>query len=85
MQTSHTALGSDLAGIAAATGFASTTTIYTSEELAAWVPAVYSGQGPLLGVVKVLPSQPPLQVPARDGTYIKARFREALLGAKAFE
>jgi thiamine pyrophosphate-dependent acetolactate synthase large subunit-like protein len=85
MQASHTALGTDLAAIAAAAGFASTATIYTSKELAAWVPAVYSGQGPLLGVVKVLPSQPALRVPARDGTYIKTRFREALLGAKAFE
>lgn len=85
MQASHTALGTDLAGIAAAAGFASTATIYTSEELAAWVPVIYSGRGPLLGVVKVLPSQPALRVPARDGTYIKTRFREALLGAKAFE
>jgi thiamine pyrophosphate-dependent acetolactate synthase large subunit-like protein len=85
MQASHTALGTDLAGIAAAAGLASTTTIYTAEELAAWIPTVYSAQGPLLGVVKVLARQPALQVPARDGTYLKARFREALLGAKAFE
>jgi hypothetical protein len=30
-------------------------------------------------------NQPPLQVPVRDGTHIKSRFREALLGPQASE
>ena len=85
MQTSHTARGIDLAGIARAAAFSSVTTIYTREELDAWVPAIYGGQGPVLGVVKVRANQPMLQVPPRDGAYIKARFRTALLGAQAVE
>jgi thiamine pyrophosphate-dependent acetolactate synthase large subunit-like protein len=85
MQTSHTARGIDLAGIARAAAFSSVTTIYTREELEAWVPAIYGGQGPVLGVVKVRANQPMLQVPPRDGAYIKARFRTALLGAQAVE
>jgi thiamine pyrophosphate-dependent acetolactate synthase large subunit-like protein len=85
MQTSHTARGIDLAGIARAAAFSSVTTIYTREELDAWVPAIYGGQGPVLGVVKVRANQPILQVPPRDGAYIKARFRTALLGAQAVE
>ncbi|HEY5618308.1 MAG TPA: thiamine pyrophosphate-dependent enzyme [Vicinamibacterales bacterium] len=85
MQTSHTARGVDLAAIAAAARFRSTTTIHTREELEAWIPTVYVGPGPVLGVVKVVADQPPVQVPVRDGAYLKARFREALLGAKAFE
>ena len=85
MQASHTALGVDLAGIAAASQFRSAATIYTGEELGAWAPRVYNEPGPLLGVIKVETNQPALRVPVRDGTYIKTRFREALLGDKAFE
>lgn len=85
MQASHTARGVDLAGIARAAGFPSVTTVYSAEELEAWLPSVYSNHGPVLGVVKVQPSQPILQVPPRDGTYIKARFRTALLGQQAVE
>ncbi|MGH9255191.1 MAG: thiamine pyrophosphate-dependent enzyme [Vicinamibacterales bacterium] len=85
MQASHTARGVDLAAIAAAANFASATTVYTREELDAWIPTVYGHPGPMLGVVKVMANQPALDVPVRDGTYIKTRFREALLGAKAFE
>jgi thiamine pyrophosphate-dependent acetolactate synthase large subunit-like protein len=80
MQASHTARGVDLAGIARAAAFRSVTTVYSATELEAWLPSVYGTQGPVLGVVKVQASQPVLQVPPRDGTYIKARFRTALLG-----
>jgi thiamine pyrophosphate-dependent acetolactate synthase large subunit-like protein len=83
MQASHTARGVDLAGIARAAGIPSVTTVYTAEELEAWLPSVYGRKGPVLGVVKVQPSQPILQVPPRDGAYIKTRFRTALLGAQA--
>ena len=85
MQASHTARGVDLAAMAAAANFTSATTIYTRVELDAWIPTIYGRAGPVLGVVKVVANQPALQVPVRDGAYIKARFREALLGAAAFE
>jgi thiamine pyrophosphate-dependent acetolactate synthase large subunit-like protein len=85
MQASHTARGVDLAGIARAAAFPWVTTVYSAEELEAWLPSVYDNQGPVLGVVKVQASQPILQVPPRDGTYIKARFRTELLGKQAVE
>jgi thiamine pyrophosphate-dependent acetolactate synthase large subunit-like protein len=85
MLASHTARGVDLAGIARAAAFPWVTTVYSAEELEAWLPSVYDNQGPVLGVVKVQASQPILQVPPRDGTYIKARFRTALLGKQAVE
>lgn len=85
MQASHTARGVDLAGIARAAAFPWVTTVYSAEELEAWLPSVYGNQGPVLGVVKVQANQPILQVPPRDGTYIKTRFRTALLGEQAVE
>lgn len=84
MQPSHTARGVDLAAVATGAGFPSATTIYNRDDLEAWIPTLYRSPGPLLGVVKVVASQPALQVPPRDGTYIKHRFREALLGQEAF-
>jgi thiamine pyrophosphate-dependent acetolactate synthase large subunit-like protein len=84
MQPSHTARGVDLAGIASAANFETTATIYTRAELDAWINAVWTGTAPLLAVVKITASQPPLRFPLRDGTHIKNRFREALLGAQAF-
>ena len=83
MQASHTACGVDLAGIASAAGFPATLTITSAHQLSHWLPVLQSGSGPVLGVIKVAATQPALTVPARDGTYIKNRFREALLGSKA--
>ena len=78
MQASHTANGVDLAAMASAATFARTTTIYTQAELDAWRGVMWAG-APTLGVVKVTATRPPLQVPPREGVYIKNRFREALL------
>lgn len=83
MQTSHTGRGVDLAAIARAAGFPSSATVATGQELEAALPTVFGGVGPALVVVKVLANQPPLRVPLRDGTHIKNRFREALLGPGA--
>lgn len=83
MQLSHTARGVDLAAIAQASSFASATTIRTQEALDGWLPVLYGKEGPVFGVIKVVANQPPLQVPLRDGTHIKNRFREALLGPQA--
>jgi thiamine pyrophosphate-dependent acetolactate synthase large subunit-like protein len=84
MQPSHTSRGVDLAAIAAAAGFPVSATITTREELDEWLPTLYGRTGPVFGVVKVAANQPPLHVPLRDGTLIKIRFREALLGSKAW-
>lgn len=83
MQVSHTAHGVDLAAIATASGFPAAATVSTGPELTAWLPTLHTAEGPVFGVIKVAANQPALNVPARDGTYIKNRFREALLGPKA--
>ncbi|HYV50364.1 MAG TPA: hypothetical protein VE910_00555, partial [Dongiaceae bacterium] len=44
---------------------------------------IHSAQGPLLAQIKVAPDKLPLVLPPRDGTHLKNRFREALLGASA--
>jgi thiamine pyrophosphate-dependent acetolactate synthase large subunit-like protein len=84
MQASHTARGVDLAAMARAAGFPVAATVTRAPELDGLLPALYGGPGPVLLVVKVLASQQPLKVPLRDGTHIKNRFREAILGTQAF-
>ncbi len=85
MQSSHTGKGVDLAGIASAAGFAAATTIYSAQQLKTWIPKLYSTQGPLFATIKVTTNPVTMALPLRDGTAIKHRFREALLGGKAFE
>ena len=79
MQATHTQMGADLAGMAKAAGFHATQTIYTTAELKTWVPKIY-GAGPVFVAVKVTTERDALVLPPRDGTLLKFRFREALLG-----
>jgi thiamine pyrophosphate-dependent acetolactate synthase large subunit-like protein len=81
MQRSHTGRGVDLAAIARGAAFPVVTTVFTMAELEAWLPTLHGSAGPVLTVVKVTRNQPPARVPLRDGTHIKIRFREALLGS----
>ena len=82
MQASHTANGVDLAAMASAATFPRATTVYTREELEVWRRGMWDAT-PSLAVVKVTTARPPLQVPPREGVYIKNRFREVLLGPDA--
>ncbi len=90
MQRSHTGRGVDLSAIARGATFPLATTVSTRRELDAWLPTLHGqggageARGPVLTVVKVTASQAPARVPLRDGTHIKNRFREALLGPEAF-
>jgi thiamine pyrophosphate-dependent acetolactate synthase large subunit-like protein len=85
MQQTHTQLGVDLAGIARASGFAAAETIYTEAELAAWLPRQQRTAGPVFADIKVTTQKVPLVLPVRDGTALKLRFREALLGGRTPE
>ncbi len=85
MQATHTGSGVDLAGIAKASCFAAAATVRTEAELQSWIPRLYEAQGPLFAAIKVSTDKAPMTLPLRDGTHIKNRFREALLGAQAFE
>ena len=85
MQPTHTLYGVDLPAMARAAGFRSAETVYTSSQLKAWIPRFYQKPGPMFCSIKVTTADAPLVLPVREGTAIKHRFREALLGAKAFE
>ena len=83
MQATHTQFGVDLAGVAKAAGFRGTGTVYTEQEIADWIPRFHREDGPLFADVKVTTDEAPMVLPSRDGTTLKHRFREALLGAEA--
>jgi len=83
MQESHTARGADLAAVAVGCGFAGARIVSTPAQLSAARAGVRHAAGPLLYQVKVKRDPVPLVLPPRDGTYLKHRFRDALLGEKA--
>jgi thiamine pyrophosphate-dependent acetolactate synthase large subunit-like protein len=83
MQTTHTAAGVDLAGMARAAGFAATTTIAREAELKDAVDVLRRAAGPVLAVIKVDAARDPFVLPPRDGVLVKHRFRAALLGEAA--
>ena len=83
MQLTHTRLGVDLAGIARASGFRASGTIYNSAQLKAWLPRLLRQPGPVFAGIKVTTAPAPLVLPEREGPQLKNRFREALLGSKA--
>jgi thiamine pyrophosphate-dependent acetolactate synthase large subunit-like protein len=83
MQLTHTAHGVDLAGVARSCGFAAAETVHTQSELDRLAAAVYAAPGPLFAAVKVAAEPTRIELPPRDGPYLRSRFREALLGKDA--
>src|SRR3990167_485495 len=53
MQETHTRRTADLAGVARATGFRHTATLYNPRQLEAWIPKLYRTPGPIFAAVKV--------------------------------
>jgi thiamine pyrophosphate-dependent acetolactate synthase large subunit-like protein len=85
MQSTHTRFGIDLAGVAKAAGFPYSTRVATEKELQTLIPTLYNNSGPTFAVIKVMARSYPTVLPARDGTYLKNRFREAVLGKASIE
>jgi thiamine pyrophosphate-dependent acetolactate synthase large subunit-like protein len=85
MQPTHTARGVSLSGMAQAANFELAQTVWTSDELEAAIEALYGTRGPVLVDVKVSSKRYPMSMRLRDGAHIKNRFRENLLGQKAFD
>jgi len=85
MQPTHTARGVSLSGMAKAANFAVAETVFTDEDLEAGIAALYEAPGPVLLDVKVSGKRYPMSIRLRDGAHIKNRFRENLLGQKAFD
>ena len=80
MQHTHTHFGVDLAGMAAAAGFESARTVYTQSDLDTLTDVLYTAPGPIFADIKVSSERHETVLPPRDGTYLKHRFRRALLG-----
>ena len=75
-QRSHTALGTDLAAVAAACGWKTTLTITDMAGIAALRPRLRREM--LFAVVKISPAEVPRFLPPRDGAWLTSRFRAAL-------
>ena len=83
MQETHTGHGVNLAGMAKAAGFARALTVTTVVQVRRLKRRIYAGVGPLFAQVKVDAEKLPLVLPPREGSFIKNRFRIALLGPDA--
>ena len=83
MQETHTGHGVDLAAMAKGAGFERALIVKKTVDVAKLKSLIHSGKGPLFATVKIDPEKLPLVLPPRDATYIKNRFRVALLGPEA--
>lgn len=83
MQPTHTRHGVDIPAMARAAGFRSAGTVYTAQQLKTWIPRFYRQPGPVFCSIKVTTAPAPLVLPVREGSALKHRFREALLGIDA--
>jgi thiamine pyrophosphate-dependent acetolactate synthase large subunit-like protein len=83
MQETHTGHGVDVAGMARAAGFKDARLVATATELEAAIPVLLAAPGPVFANIKVSAERPPMVLPPRDGTYLKHRFRIAVLGSAA--
>ena len=81
MQPTHTHFGVDLAGMAASAGFPLTATINSNKALTEFTPKLYRADGPVFCSVKVDDAKLPMVLPERDGTWLKSRFRMAVVGS----
>ncbi len=79
-QVSHTSAGIDIAGIAAASGFAMAETIRDMAGVEGARRHMVAQSGPYLSVIKVRAERSPPVMPPKSGVILKSRFRQALLG-----
>lgn len=84
MQPAHTGRGVDLAAIARGAGFEEARTVRTQDELQSLAQRLFASPGLLFACVKVSTDAGPPGVPSLDGPYLRTRFREAMVGPKAF-
>jgi thiamine pyrophosphate-dependent acetolactate synthase large subunit-like protein len=75
-QRSHTALGTDLAAVAAGCGWKATCTVADMQGVEALRPRLR--QEALFAVIRVSQAEVPRHLPPRDGARLAGRFRDAL-------
>lgn len=79
MQMSHSGLGIDLHRIAAAAGISQSVEIRDLKGVAAYRAALRkTAGGPRFATIRIAPGSPPRALPARDGVFLKNRFRHHL-------
>lgn len=78
MQSSHTGLGVDLVGIAAASGFSWSARIADMQGVEALRPRLHRADGPGFASIQIAADEPTRVLPSRDGVFLKTRFRESL-------
>ena len=77
-QATHTGMGTDLAAVASACGFADSRTIRSLDGVAELRDAAHSLDGPRFAAIKISPDRPPLVLPPRDGPLLARRLRAGL-------
>lgn len=75
-QPSHTALGTDLAAVAAACGWKTTLTVTSMDQVAALRPRLRNEV--IFALIKISPADVPRFLPPRDAAALSVRFRAAL-------
>ena len=55
-------------------------TVVDEAGLAAALPAIRTGAGPVFNAIKVKAGEAPLVMPPKEAVHLKDRFRQALLG-----
>jgi thiamine pyrophosphate-dependent acetolactate synthase large subunit-like protein len=83
MQETHTRHGVDLVAMARGAGFRRTMLVNVPDQLGELRAAIHAGDGPLFALAKVEAGNLPLVLPPREGAFLQARMREAILGPAA--
>ena len=79
-QPTATAHGTDLTGIASASGMNTVEEITDMTGVDALAARLHAGGRPLFANIKIAPGEAERVLPSRDGAYLRSRFREAVLG-----
>ncbi len=79
-QPSATAYGTDLTGIARASGMNTVDEITKISGVDALAARLHTSGGPLFANIKIAPGEAKRVLPSRDGAYLRSRFRKAVLG-----
>ena len=84
-QPTHTGMGVDLVAVAKGCGMDETRLVRSEEDVRQLCGRVKQKNGSLFAQVKIEAKPLPRVMPPRDGSYLKDRFRGALLGPAAFD
>ena len=82
-QKTHTGHGVNLVAMAQGAGFPRTMLVTAADQIAALRTAIHAGGGPLFALAKIAAVSHPLVLPPREGAFLQARMREAVMGPGA--